>query len=75
MNEQNILVTILARGKSERMGKDKLFLELNNKPLIQHTLDDLELAKKLVDIWLSNEFQQGRSGTKVDKINKIDKSA
>ena len=47
MNEQNILVIILARGKSERMGKDKLFLELNNKPLIQHTLDDLELAKKL----------------------------
>ena len=34
-----------------------------------------EVAKKLVDIWLSNEFQQGRSGTKVDKINKIDKSA
>ena len=34
-----------------------------------------EVAKKLVDIWLSNEFQQDRSGTKVDKINKIDKSA
>ena len=47
MNEQNILAAILAGGKSERTGKDKLFLELNNKPLIQHTLDDLELAKKL----------------------------
>ena len=47
MNEQNILAAILAAGKSERMGKDKLFLELNNKPLTQHTLDDLELAKKL----------------------------
>ena len=34
-----------------------------------------EVAKKLVDIWLSNEFQQDRSGTKIDKINKIDKSA
>ena len=34
-----------------------------------------EVAKKLVGIWLSNEFQQDRSGTKVDKINKIDKSA
>jgi len=34
-----------------------------------------EVAKKLVDIWLSNEFQQDRSGIKVDKINKIDKSA
>ena len=47
MNEQNVLATILAGGKSERMGQDKLFLELNNKPQIQHTLDDLELAKKL----------------------------
>ena len=47
MNEQNILAAILAGGKSERMGKDKLFLKLNNKPLIQHTLDDLELEKKL----------------------------
>jgi ribose 5-phosphate isomerase B len=34
-----------------------------------------EVAKKLVDIWLLNEFQQDRSGAKVDKINKIDKSA
>jgi len=33
-----------------------------------------EVAKKLVDIWLLNEFQQGSSGAKVDKINKIDKS-
>ena len=47
MNEQNVLATILAGGKSERMGQDKLFLELNNKPLIQHTLDNLELTKKL----------------------------
>ena len=47
MNEKNILAAILAGGKSERMGKNKLFLELNNKPLIQHTLDDLELEKKL----------------------------
>ena len=47
MNEQNILAAILVGGKSERMGKDKLFLELNNKRLIQHTLDDLELTKKL----------------------------
>ena len=47
MNEQNILAAILVGGKSERMGKDKLFLELNNKPLIQHTLDNLELTKKL----------------------------
>ena len=47
MNEQNILAANLVGGKSEKMGKDKLFIELNNKTLIQHTLDDLELAKKL----------------------------
>jgi ribose 5-phosphate isomerase B len=32
----------------------------------------VELAKKLVDIWLESEFQGGRSLPKVEKINKID---
>tara|TARA_B110000438_G_scaffold227222_1_gene221626 strand:- start:26 stop:475 length:450 start_codon:yes stop_codon:yes gene_type:complete len=31
-----------------------------------------EVAKKLIDIWLSNEFQGGKSQPKVDKINKLD---
>ena len=31
-----------------------------------------EVAKKLVDIWLSNEFQGGGSAQKVDKINNLD---
>ncbi len=31
-----------------------------------------EVAKKLVDIWLSNEFQGGGSAKKVDKINNLD---
>ena len=31
-----------------------------------------EVAKKLVDIWLSNEFQGGVSAKKVDKINNLD---
>ena len=39
MSEHNILGAILAGGKSKRMGKDKLFLELNNKMLIEHTVD------------------------------------
>ena len=47
MNEQNILAAILAGGKSERMGQDKLFLELNNKPFFNiNTLEDLKFAKK-----------------------------
>jgi len=32
----------------------------------------LETAKKLVDIWLANEFQGGRSAPKVAKINQLD---
>ena len=38
MSEDNIVGAILAGGQSKRMGKDKLFLELNNKKLIEHTL-------------------------------------
>ncbi len=31
-----------------------------------------EVGKKLVDIWLENDFQGGKSLPKVDKINKLD---
>ena len=31
-----------------------------------------EVGKKLVDIWLENDFQGGRSLPKVEKINKLD---
>ena len=31
-----------------------------------------EVAKMLVDIWLANEFQGGRSAPKVQKINDLD---
>ncbi|MGJ7046145.1 ribose 5-phosphate isomerase B [Thermoanaerobacterium thermosulfurigenes] len=33
----------------------------------------VELAKKLVDVWLESEFQGGRSIRKVDKINNVDR--
>ena len=33
MSEDNILGAILAGGQSKRMGKDKLFLEFDNKKL------------------------------------------
>jgi molybdopterin-guanine dinucleotide biosynthesis protein A len=48
MSEHNILGAILAGGKSKRIGKDKLFLELNNKMLIEHTINKVE--KYLKDI-------------------------
>jgi len=51
MSEHNILGTILAGGQSKRMGKDKLFLELNNKKLIEHTLDKVKkYLKKIIII-------------------------
>ena len=51
MNEHNILGSILAGGKSKRMGKDKLFLNLNNKTLIEHTLDKVKkYLKKIIII-------------------------
>lgn len=31
-----------------------------------------DVAKKLIDIWLTSEFNSGRSGAKVAKINQID---
>jgi len=42
MSEHNILGAILAGGQSKRMGKDKLFLEINNKKLIEHTIDKVK---------------------------------
>ena len=49
MNEHNILAAILAGGKSKRMGKDKLFIDLNKKPLIQYTTEKLKkYFKKII---------------------------
>jgi len=50
MSEDNILGAILAGGQSKRMGKDKLFLELNNKKLIEHTIDKVKKYLKEVII-------------------------
>ena len=58
MSEHNILGAILAGGQSKRMGKDKLFLELNNKKLIEHTIDKVKKYLKHVIIITNqkNEF-------------------
>ena len=51
MSEHNILGAILAGGQSKRMGEDKLFLEINNKKLIEHTLDKVKkYLKKIIII-------------------------
>ena len=58
MSENNILGAILAGGQSKRMGKDKLFLEVNNKKLIEHTIDKVKKYLKEVIIITNqdNEF-------------------
>jgi len=50
MSEHNILGAILAGGQSKRMRKDKLFLEINNKKLIEHTIDKVKKYLKEVII-------------------------
>ena len=58
MSEDNILGAILAGGQSKRMGKDKLFLELNNKKLIEHTIDKVKkyLKKTIIITNHQNKF-------------------
>ena len=58
MNEYNILGAILAGGKSKRMGEDKLFLNLNNKTLIEHTIDKVKrnLKELIIITNQHNEF-------------------
>ena len=58
MSEHNILAAILAGGQSKRMGRDKLFLELNNKKLIEYTTDKVKkyLKKVIIITNQDNEF-------------------
>ncbi len=58
MREHNILGSILAGGQSKRMGKDKSFLEINNKKLIEYSIDKVKkYLKDLIIVTNSdNEF-------------------
>ena len=58
MSEDNILGAILAGGQSKRMGKDKLFLEFNNKKLIEYTIEKVKknLGKVIIITNNENEF-------------------
>ena len=57
MNEHNILAAILAGGKSKRMGKDKLFINLNKKPIVQYTTDKLKKHfKKIIIVTNKNNI-------------------
>ena len=57
MSEDNKLGTILAGEQSKRMGKDKLFLQLNDKTLIEHTIDKVKEHLQKVIIIKNLEFK------------------
>ena len=58
MIEHNILGAILAEKKKKRMGKDKLFLKLNNTILIDYTVQKVKkyLKELIIVTNQENEF-------------------
>ena len=68
MNENNILATILAGGKSIRFGSDKSIAKLGEKTLLEHTI--LKIRKKYSEILIisNNKFLQ----VDEEKINVVE---
>jgi molybdopterin-guanine dinucleotide biosynthesis protein A len=58
MHEHNILGAILAGGKSKRMGRNKPFVRLNNKALIEYTINKVKknLGKLIIITDQENNF-------------------
>ena len=72
MSEHNILGAILAGGQSKRMGEDKLFIEINNKKLIEYSIDKVKkYLKDLIIVTNSNNnfFIKNNLTTVKDCIN------
>ena len=57
MSEDNKLGAILTGGQIKRMGKDKLFLQLNGKTLIEHSIDKVKKHLQKVIIIKNLEFE------------------
>ncbi len=58
MSEHNILGAILAGGKSKRMGQNKSFVRLNNKALIEYTINKVKknLGELIIITDQKNDF-------------------
>ena len=67
MNENIILPTILAGGKSSRFGKDKSIVKLGNKTMLEHVVSKLE--KKFSEILIvSNNHELNIKKNNVHRI-------
>lgn len=71
-NKKSITGIILAGGKSSRMGTDKGFLLLNEKPFVQHSIDALKPIVSEIII-VSDDVAYNVFGLK--RINDITKNA
>ena len=72
INKKNITGIILAGGKSSRMGTDKGFLMLNNKPFVQYSIDAVKpLVSEIIIVSDNSDYDVFR----LKRINDITKDA
>lgn len=70
-------VVVVAAGSSQRMGKDKLFLEIDGKPVIAHTLMALNASEAVDEIVVVTRPEKLEAigviveGYAIDKVGKI----
>tara|TARA_Y100000590_G_scaffold460485_1_gene619894 strand:- start:80 stop:703 length:624 start_codon:yes stop_codon:yes gene_type:complete len=56
MNDDNIIATILAGGKSERFGLDKSTVKLGDKTLLEHTIEKIEKKFSEILVVTNNKY-------------------
>ena len=70
MIKKKIIAIILARGGSKGI-KNKNIKKINNKPLLQWSLDHCKKSKKINSIWLSSDSENILKLGKKNKVNII----
>ena len=72
MIKKKIIAIILARGGSKGI-KNKNIKKINNKPLLQWSLDHCKKSKKINSIWLSSDSENIlKLGKKIKLISSRD---